>query len=223
MLLSPRGAERADRAVAPPKPMPDLPTPPGQSPFHVRGSSYLRMRDYIDQKLPGGIEAVLARLEGAELRQFARQVFLPVSWYDALPLLPLSDAIAAVEGRPYADSVRHRAVLAAESDLSGLYRVLLKVVSPELAIERLQRTLMRYFDFGRIDGMVTTRGRSEGRLSGFPAPLVRWFAPMVTGYAPEVLRAAGAIGARAHVAAPQRVGARLGIETVTLTLHFSWS
>lgn len=50
-----------------------------------------------------------------------------------------------------------------------------------------------------------------------------WIAPMVTGYAPEVLRAAGAIAARAHVAAPRREGVRLGIETVALTLHFSWS
>ncbi len=195
---------------------------PGESPFHVRGSTYLGMREYVDKHVPGGIGAVQARLSDDELREFAAQTFLPVSHYDALPIRPISEAIAAVEGIPYGDSVRRRAAMVAERDLKGLYRLLLSVVSPELVAERLQRLGMRYFDFGRVDVVSAAKGRSDAKMSGIPAPLALWLGHMISGYAVVALKAAGAASPRTRVDPPVRDGEVAGVETVTLGFHLSW-
>lgn len=196
---------------------------PGESPFRVRGSTYLGIREHVDKRLRGGLDALMAHLPSDAHRRFAAQIFLPVGWYDALPIIELTRAVAAVEQAAYADSVRERAVLVAQRDLSGLYKLLLKVVSAELVLERLQRASLRYFDFGRVEVRATGKGRSEGAYREIPAPLAAWFSPMITGYAAEALRAAGASAPRVRFDAPEPDGERFGVPLVALPFAFSWS
>jgi hypothetical protein len=196
---------------------------PGESPFHVRGSTYHGMREFVERRVTGGLDAVLPHLPDDEHRSFAAQIFLPTSQYDALPIRPISEAIAAAQGLPYYESVRSRGSLVAQRDLGGLYRILLKVVSPELVAERLQRVSLRYFDFGAVEVVDTSKGRSETRMKGIPLPIAMWIGPMITGYATEALKAAGASAPRVRVDAPVRDGERSGVETVMLGIHLSWS
>lgn len=195
---------------------------PGESPFHVRGSTYLGMRAFVDQRVPGGLATVLPRLPDDAHRAFMSQMFLPVAYYDALPIRPISEAIAEAQGVSYVESVRSRGVLVAQRDLGGLYKVLLKVVSPELVAERLQRVALRYVDFGAVEIVSSGTGRSEGRMEQIPAPIAVWLAPMLSGYGTQALRAAGAVAPRVRVEAPVRDGERGGVETVTLRFHFTW-
>lgn len=203
--------------------MKPLPYKPGTSPFHVRGSTYVGMQKYVAESVPGGFGAVIAHIRDDDLRAFAQQVFLPVAWYDALPIPSIAEAIAEVERRPMADSVRDRGVIIARRDLGSLYKLMLKVVSPNLVMDRLQRASVRYFDFGHADVLPSRPGRSQARISGFPSPLTVWFIPMLEGYASVLLEAAGAGSPRVRFDPPEREGERMGVETVTLTLHISWT
>jgi hypothetical protein len=197
--------------------------PPGRSPFHVRGTTYLRVREWVNDRVPGGLPAVLEHIADRELREFISQVFLPVRDYDALPLRPFTEAVALVEGRPWAESVRNRARAVAESDINGLYKLLLRAVSPATAVERLQRISQRYFDFGSASVRALGDRRAEGSQTGMPRPLAGWFMPMLEGYGATLLEMTGARAPRLRFSSPERDGEREGIETVTLRFEVSWT
>jgi hypothetical protein len=195
----------------------------GESPFHVRGSTYAGMVTYANKYLPGGYAALVESIEDPELRSFAEHVFLPVAWYDVLPLIDLSRELARLEGRSVRDSVKRRAAFIAERDVTGLYRVLLRIVSPEFAMNRLQKAACRYFDFGVAEELETGTGYSKGRFGKLPVGLTDWFGPMLEGYAGVVLRMAGATAPQITVGEPRPDGARNGFRTVAFDVEFRWT
>lgn len=153
---------------------------------------------------------------------FASQVFLPVSMYDVLPLLPLAEATALAEKLPLAQSVRQRARLVAQRDISGLYKLFFKAVSPATAAERLQRAALRYFDFGHVEILEKGPKRSFIEQKGLPRFLLPWYLPMIEGYTAVVLELAGARHPVTKTDAPKKDGHREGIDTVTLGIELSW-
>lgn len=197
--------------------------PPGQSPFHVRGSTYLGIREYIDRHIPNGLPAVLAHLPDTAHREFASQTFLPVAMYDALLIRPYTEATAAVEGKPYAASVTSRAKTIAQRDVAGLYRLLLRAVSPATAAERLQRAALRYFDFGSFAIVETSKQHCTILQSGWPAFLMPWFTAMIEGYAKVVLEAAGGRLVAVSSESPRTEGKQGGIDTVSTRITMSWA
>lgn len=202
---------------------PAAPLPPGRSPFHVRGSTYVGIRESIDARLPGGLAAVLVHLPDSAHRDFASQTFLPVTMYDALPIRALTEAIAMVEGVPYSTSVSSRARLVAQRDVAGLYRLLLRAVSPATAAERLQRAALRYFDFGTLSLREQSKGHCVFQQSGWPEILQPWFVAMLEGYAPVVLGAAGAESVAVSAGLPHIDGRRAGLDTVSFPISLSWT
>jgi hypothetical protein len=166
--------------------------------------------------------AVLAALPDDAHRAFARQVFLPISMYDALPLRTLTEATAIVERRPFDVSVRSRARDVARRDLNGLYKLLLKAVSPATAAEKLQRAALRYFDFGAVE--IVERGKNHCVIvqSGVPRFVAPWYCPMVEGYTAVVLEMAGAASSTAHISTPRRDGERDGLETVSVRIELTF-
>lgn len=204
--------------------MSTTPTPiaPGKSPFHVRGSTFVAVRSYIDEHVPNGLSAVLAYLPDEAHRAFSSQVFLPVANYDVLPLRPLTEAVALAEGLPYAQSVRGRARIVARRDISGLYKLLFKAISPATAAERLQKAALRYFDFGEVS--ILERGSKHSVLihGGIPRFIVPWYVPMIEGYTAVVLEMAGGRNPVARTDASRQDGEREGIETAALRLELSW-
>ncbi|MCC6557167.1 MAG: hypothetical protein IT372_29795 [Polyangiaceae bacterium] len=199
------------------------PVPPGTSPFHVRGSTYVGVRSYIDARVPGGLSAVLPHLPDEAHRAFSSQVFLPVSMYDALPLRALTEATALAEGLPYAQSVRGRARIVAQRDITGLYKLFFKAVSPARAAERLQRAALRYFDFGGVEILEKAARRSVVVHGGVPRFLVPWYVPMLEGYTAVVLEVAGGRSPAVRTEPPLRDGERAGIETVSLRIELAWT
>src|SRR5262245_25042025 len=99
---------------------------PGTSPFHVRGSIYQGIQSYTAEHLPGSMAALLKLLPDTEHGDFIQQAFSPVGWYDALPIRPITEAMAVAEGRTYFDSVRNRAGLLAQREIKGIYKFLLR-------------------------------------------------------------------------------------------------
>ena len=164
---------------------------PGESPFHVRGSTYLGMRDHVKANIPGGMDAVAGALPDGPHREFVRQMFVAVGWYDALPIRPITEVIAKLERRPWEQSVRARAQEVAIRDLNIIHRVLLAASSPEKVAEKLQRAALQYFNFGETEIVENQRGHSKFVLRGVPQPLGSWFLPMLDGYAGTLIARAG--------------------------------
>ena len=178
---------------------------------------------YADQRVPGGYSAFVDSIEDGPLKEFAQQVFLPVSWYDVLPLMDLSVVLANLEGRSVRESVKRRAAFIAERDVTGLYRVLLRIFSPEAAMNRLEKAACRYFDFGVAEEIESRAGYSRGRFGKLPAGLTQWFGPMLEGYAGVVLRMAGATAPQVILGQPVPDGARDGFRTVAFDIEFRWT
>lgn len=166
---------------------------PGESPFRGKGLIYLGSQEYAEKHLPGGWAAILEQLESQpSLARFLGQRFLAASWYDALPMAPLTRAGARVASTSFAAFSRRRAEWQAEHDANGVYRAVLRLTSPETVVERVVRLTPQLFDFGTI--AFERLGEKHFRVTrtGVPLPLVEWYAAMSEAYCMRLLNLSGA-------------------------------
>jgi len=196
--------------------------PVGESPFHTRGSTYIGICDYAKDCLPGGVAAIAAALPAGEHRTFIQQMFVATGWYDALPLRPITEVIAKLEGLSWHDSVRQRARRIANRDLNIFRRVLFKALSPEKVVEKLRLAALQYFDFGETEVLVVEQGRSKFIYRAVPQPIGVWFVPMLQGYASVLIESAG--GRDPNIAGRLiPVGRRDGVGLVDVHFEMAWS
>jgi hypothetical protein len=170
---------------------------------------------------PGGLASVLERLDVAH-RAFFEQHFLTASWYDALPMLPLSAAAAAALGKPHYEAMRDRASVQVESDASGVYRVILGMASVEMLVPRLPRAMMQYFDFGEASATLTSKTTCEVTHAGVPMPIVPLGVPLADGFLSTALRLAGATEISFDADPPERDGVAFGTPTYKLRFQVGW-
>jgi hypothetical protein len=200
-----------------------LPFPPGESPFRCRGNIYLGGCEFYDHAVPGGHQAVAAALP-PPLAQFFGQRFLESAWYDILPIVAISEAAASLRGKPYEDTVRDNARFVATRDLHGvLKQLLIKIASAEMVAMRLPRASLRYFDFGEADAQMLGPGQARSHQTGIPRQLGAWFLLCVEGFCEVAMGEAGVKDLRVHAHSLRSEGSRFGVETVTLTVDFTWS
>ncbi|HEU4412681.1 MAG TPA: hypothetical protein VFS43_45980 [Polyangiaceae bacterium] len=167
--------------------------PPGTSPFRGKGLIYLASKQFAEQQLPGGWAGVLDHVRyDDELTRFLGQPFLAASWYDALPMAPLTRAGARAAGLSLAVFSRRRGEWQAQHDVRGVYQTLLRLTSPEVVVERIVRVTSQLFDFG--SARLEQLGERHFRLvrAGVPRPLVSWYAALSEPYCLRLLRLAGA-------------------------------
>lgn len=162
---------------------------PGESPFHVRGSMYLAVREYAEAKIHGGMSAVHAAIPQGAHRDFAAQVFQPEVLYDALPLRPVTETIARLEGVDWEEAVRAHAQYRAQRQLGRLGRM--RVRNCDRALEQLEREGLESFDFGECEYVQTEQARARLLLREVPQPLGSWFLANARGYAQVLLSTAG--------------------------------
>lgn len=165
---------------------------PGRSPFRTKGTSYIGLVTRFDRDLPGGFPSVLERIEDPKAAAFLGQSFLASSTYDILPLLDAGQVGARLGGKIYRSFVREGAAYQADRDMSGVYRMLLRIATPGLVVERIPRVLMQYLDFGKMTGALTDEYRYEGMLTGIPKPVCPWIHSVLEGFTPVVMAKAGA-------------------------------
>lgn len=194
---------------------------PGYSPFHVKGHVYRSSIGFYASAVPEGIAALETHLDAAHAT-FFRQHFLTASWYDALPLLQLSTAVAHARGLSHHDAVVERAAAQAEADIHGLYKVILNITSPETVASRVSRAAMQYFDFGESTSRAIDAHTHEISHSGVPMPLVPLSAPLAEGFLLTALRISGAADPSFSAEPPVRTGDVDGTPTYTLRFRISW-
>jgi hypothetical protein len=195
---------------------------PGESPFRTKGTAYLGLLASFDRRVPGGSKAVLARLENPDTITFFSQRFLASSTYDILPLLEASQLAAKVAGTPWREFVRGGARFQAERDLNGVYKVLLRVASVRLVVERIPRILGQYFNFGEVDGSFVGEKRYEARVRGVPRSVGVWLSAIGEGFVPVLMEAAGAKEVAVLIHPFATDGRVQGMETLTTRFSVSW-
>src|ERR1700748_3163446 len=108
-----------------------VPFAPGTSPFRVKGSVYLATHEFFAQRVRGGMDTLYAELRNEPaLLAFMQQKFLPSSWYDVLPVAQLIEAEARAMGVPLGQYLRVRTRYQADRDIAGVYRFIMRLVSP---------------------------------------------------------------------------------------------
>jgi hypothetical protein len=166
------------------------PVPPGQSPFHIRGTGYLGHLDWVDREFPGGRAAFLGKLSPS-MRAFFAQTFLAISMFDFLPLASAGRVCARVLGMSFVDFIEMRSRHQAELDIRGVYRMLLKMTSPRLVAMKLPTIMTKYFDFGAVRIVADEARCVHFEMESVPQILVEWFLGCYTGYVEVVVGAAG--------------------------------
>jgi hypothetical protein len=157
----------------------------------VRGSTYLAVREYADVKISGGMTKLVSELPEGPHRAFAGQAFTPDGWYDALPLRPITEVLAKLEGRGWEDSLRDRAEDSARKELGVLGRVRMIAASPERAVERLQRLVADNYDFGQPEITEATTGHARVVVHQVPQPLGSLILATLHGHAGVLIGSAG--------------------------------
>jgi uncharacterized protein (TIGR02265 family) len=196
--------------------------PPGKSPFHVKGVVYRNFFDYLEEKLPDGRARLLSALEDEALRSYADQPFLASSYYDVVPTVALCEAAAALLRQPFAAFVREFSSRAAERDTSGIYRMLLRLVSPQMVMERTPAAAKQYFDF--VEATVEKLGPKSYRTSarGIPEVLAPFYMLVTEAFLTHALELAGAKRPLTRWLPRRPDGVREGVPLSQLQREVSW-
>ncbi len=161
------------------------------SPFRTKGVLYLGTRTYFEAHLTRGIAAVVDELPEGRLRTFLGQSFLAGGQYEVLIVPALIAAEARAMKMSFDDYLLHRTRWQAERDIHGVYRLLLKVTSPEAIVMRVPKVMTQMFNFGLTHATMTGRNQAVLEAQGIPAALVPWLSVAFKVYVETSLRLAG--------------------------------
>jgi hypothetical protein len=201
----------------------ESPFPIGASPFCQKGHVYRTTLKHLDAYLDGRAEQTIRRIEAPGVRDFLAQPFVASAWYDIFPMISLIVETARTAGVPYFRAVSDLSRMLAEADLNGVYRAILRVVSPNILATRLPRIQAQYLNFGRVESTLVAPGHCQVVRAGHPLILVHWFVAVVHGFLPYVLEQAGAKAPRVRWEPPATDGVESGLQTVTLRFEIHWS
>jgi hypothetical protein len=201
---------------------PDLALPLGAGPFHVKGVLYMGTQKYFSTEVPEGLARLAETLDDPGVRDFIQQKFLPSSWYDVLPVAALIRAEAEVCHQTVPGYLRKRAAFQAREDISGVYRWLLKLASPEMVALKLPRLLTQVFDFGDSYTERMDERSVHIELRAFPAVLGEWYSTGFEVYAETAIGLAGGKNI-SLVLKPVPTGKHpSGVDLVTLKGDLHW-
>lgn len=200
-----------------------FPRPPGDNPYRIKGTAYRGHMAYVAEHIAGGVDAMLGAIVAPALVAFFRQTFLAASYYDLCPLIAAGHVCARLSGTDFESFMRVRTRYQAERDVNGIYKMLLKVTSPEALAVRLPRLVGQYLDFGKAEAHLIAPGHVVAAQSGTPRSMARWFQLVHEGYIDTLLPMAGARGVR-YRAHPrlQTDETRDGVELMTMRSDVTW-
>ncbi len=200
------------------------PFPIGESPFRVKGVLYLGTASFFAAKVKGGMGALLQQIDDERLRVFIGQRFLAGSFYDVLPVQPLILAEARACNLPLAVYLRQRSEWQAEQDMAGVYKVLLKLASPEAVLARFPRLATQWLNFAKAELIDKSEPGSRGFvLSGMPAILAAWYVNGLSVYAQHAVKLAGAKKCQVTMLAPEPEGQSSGVDLVRVQFQVQWT
>src|SRR5262249_50284455 len=148
----------------------------------IKGVAYRGSLKQYDTLVKGGSAAVLDAVRQTDLSLFARQDFFVSRWYDIVPMAYLDQIAADSAGMPLYDFMRAGAELQAQLDMNGVYKLLLRLFSPESALTKLASFSSQYFNFGKPKVELRGPRHAEVQAAEVPAFLADWFARATAYY-----------------------------------------
>jgi hypothetical protein len=175
-----------------------MPLAPGEHPFRVKGHGLRARMAVYDRIVPGGREAVIDAIDDAQVRTYLRQPILAASWYDLFVHAALDLAASDLRKMTAWDSVATASAMQADDDASGIYSVLLRVISPHFLVRKLGAISAQYFDHGTIE--VASLDDKHARMTrhGISNQLYWWWGGILDGYVTSLFRRAGAKDIEVH-------------------------
>jgi hypothetical protein len=199
-----------------------LPFRPGEGPFRIKGVAYRGHLEYVAEHVPGGVEGMLRGFRDPALADFFGQKFLASSLYDIIPLVVAGYVCARQSRRTFFDFVRVRSRYQAQKDIRGVYRVLIKLVSPMHVVERLVALQAQYLDFAAGEVHVIDKQHVEVARPKLPAMLSAWMAVVLETYLEVLLGAAGARNVRTRPLPVEPDGLVHGVPAVRWSCDVIW-
>ena len=177
----------------------------------------------VDRYVEGGSALAIERIADGRVRDYLNQPFAASGWYDIFPMIAMIVQVARIRGVPYFNAVSELSRQMAEADLNGLYRTLLRVVSPGMLAPKLPKIQAQYLNFGSLTVLETSSDHCEVLRSDHPHLLVHWYVAVVHGFLPCVLEYSGAKNVRVRWSEPVFEGAdAAGFEKVGLRFAIHW-
>jgi hypothetical protein len=175
-------------------PTPGMPLAPGQNPFRVKGHGLIARMAVYDRIIPGGSRAVLDAIADPAVRQYLSGPLLAATWYDLFAHAELDLAAARLRSLPAWQSVSTASAAQAEADARGIYKVLLRFVSPHMLVKKLGAISAQYFDHGTVE--VERLGDKSARMTrtGIANQLFWWWSGILDGYVTALFKMSGADG-----------------------------
>src|SRR5262245_44736445 len=162
------------------------------SPFRTKGVLYLGTRTYFEAQHERGIEAVIEHLPEGRLRAFLRQKFLVGGQYEVMIVPTLIEAEARAMRKSLDDYLLQRTVWQAQQDIHGVYRLLLKLTSPETVVTRMPKLVTQMFNFGVPRSTILGPTGADLEAQNIPAALVPWLTIAFKVYVETAVVMAGA-------------------------------
>jgi len=194
-----------------------------ESPFRVKGVLYIGTQTYFERNVPGGLGTLLEAIEDDTLRDFIGQKFLASSRYDVMLVPALIAREADAVGQPLDVYLRARTEWQARQDINGVYRMLLRLVSPDAVAKRLPRLLVQMFDFPEVDVVALDGGTRLATFHHIPKPLEHWLRIAFEVYAQTAITLAGGHDVDINFDQSTDEDLKAGLRMRALRMHVSWS
>jgi hypothetical protein len=194
----------------------------GESPLRARGIAFVAAMKYAAKKSPGGLGAVLSRLQGDPFRPYYDQLFIMNGDYDASALLRLFNAAAELERRPRGRFIVERSRETADVDVRGVYKLLLGKPSPQRVAERLPIAFERYFAPCAARPLLIEELRFETELSRIPVQMSGLYVNASCGFVTRCLELAGAADVTFEPTATSPGQNLHGLPTVSVRFTATW-
>tara|TARA_B100001750_G_scaffold244054_1_gene260555 strand:+ start:532 stop:1170 length:639 start_codon:yes stop_codon:yes gene_type:complete len=200
----------------------DVPFAPGESPFRVKGIAYKGHIAYTERYVPGGMAAMKAAMDPAAAA-FFEQPLLAASMYDVFPLAQAGVACAQLTRLSFPQFLRIRSRVQAESDINGVYKFLMNLVTAEAIGQRIPKIIGQYFDFVETEITEVQPKRVVTVAHGLPEAVAPWFALVATTYFDTALKLAGSSTPRSAPELTGAMGTSHGVNTVSIRTVVTWT
>jgi len=198
-----------------------MPRPPGKSPFRVKGLAYKGLVHYVSTKVDGGMSAVAGSIREPMLRDYIMQPFLASSYYDFLPLVAASAAVALLTNVPLEIFGQSQGRAQAKYDAEHAYRTFIQGRSIADFPSRFKIIATRYYDFGEWEANSFSPNTLTFVERGIPAWAIPWFSPLQSGYISTLVGLVAKRDASVTVYPTRRDSSVEGMQTVILEMDVS--
>jgi hypothetical protein len=201
---------------------PSFPFRPGESPFRVKGTICRGCVDYIAEHVKGGMPAVLAALPTDAFRRCFEQPFLASALYDVFVLDALLRAASRVVGQNYEAFLNQAFDAQAARDQRGVYKLLLRAISPEMLVRRLPSIGSQLFSFTSSEVRELAPGHWENAISGVPVLLRTVYCESSGAFVSRALRTTGARDLSHRWLEPRSMPDLHGVAICTVVRELRW-